>query len=40
MGHYLTGNGVAPDPSKVKSIREMPRPTDKVGVQRFLGMCQ
>ena len=29
-----------PDPSKVAAIKEMPRPTDKAAVQRFLGMCQ
>ena len=40
MGHVLTSNGVAPDPSKVTAITEMPRPVDKAGVQRFLGMCQ
>ena len=40
MGHKLTDKGVEPDPSKVTAIREMPRPTDKAAVQRFLGMCQ
>ena len=39
MGHRLTDKGVEPDPSKVAAIKEMPRPTDKAGVQRFLGMC-
>ena len=29
-----------PDPSKVAAIKEMPRPTDKAAVQRFLGMSQ
>ena len=40
MGHKLTDKGVSPDPSKVVAVREMPRPTNKAGVQRFLGMCQ
>ena len=40
MGHKLTDQGVKPDSDKVSAIRAMPRPVDKVGVQRFLGMCQ
>ena len=40
MGHKLTHKGVEPDPAKVAAIREMPVPTDKAAVQRFLGMCQ
>ena len=40
MGHKLTDKGVELDPAKVAAIREMPAPTDKSGVQRFLGMCQ
>jgi hypothetical protein len=27
-----------PDSTKVKAINEMPNPTDKTGVMRFLGM--
>ena len=40
MGHKLTDKGVEPDPAKVDAITKMPTPTDKSGVQRFLGMCQ
>lgn len=40
MGHKLTDKGVAPDPTKITAVKEMPRPTDKAGVLRFLGMCQ
>lgn len=40
MRHKLTDKGVEPDPSKVEAIKEMPRPADKVAVQRFLGTCQ
>ncbi|CAB4026176.1 Transposon Ty3-G Gag-Pol poly [Paramuricea clavata] len=39
MGHKLTDQGICPDPGKVSAVHEMPRPLDKVGVQRFLGMC-
>ena len=40
IGHKLTNKGVEPDPAKVAAITEMPTPTDKSGVQRFLGMYQ
>ena len=40
MGHKLTDKGVEPDPAKVAAVTEMLTPTDKYGVQRFLGMCQ
>ena len=37
-GHELTSDGVMPDKSKVKAITEMPKPNDKAGVMRLLGM--
>jgi hypothetical protein len=37
-GVRLTRNGVLPDQAKVEAVREMPNPTDKAGVLRFLGM--
>ena len=40
MGHKLKDKGVEPDSAKVAAITEMPAPTDKSGVQCFLGMCQ
>ena len=40
MGHKLTDKGVEPDPAKVDAVTNMLTPTDKSGVQRFLGMCQ
>ena len=40
MGHKLTDKGVELDPAKVDAITKMPTPTDKAGVQCFLGMCQ
>ena len=38
VGHVLTRDGLKPDPMKTKAIREMPPPTDKSGIQRFLGL--
>ena len=38
VGHRLTQEGVKPGIEHVKAITEMPTPTDKNAVQRFLGM--
>ena len=38
LGDLLTDTGVKPDPKKVSAIRNMPKPKDKAGIQRFLGM--
>nr|XP_024003241.1 solute carrier family 12 member 7 [Salvelinus alpinus] len=38
IGHLLTSEGLKVDPGKVAAIKQMPRPTDVQGVQRFLGM--
>ena len=40
IGHIATDKGLRVDPAKVRAIREMPAPTDKVGVQRLLGLAQ
>lgn len=37
LGHVVSSDGLKPDPNKIKSISEMPPPTDKAGVQRLLG---
>lgn len=37
-GHILTSQGIKPDPSKISSIVNMPRPENKEAVMRFLGM--
>ena len=37
-GHVFTRDGLTTDPEKVRAIFDMPRPTDKVGVQRLLGL--
>ena len=38
VGNVFTADGLQVDPEKVKAIREMPTPTCKQDVQRFLGM--
>lgn len=38
MGHMISSEGRGADPNKLKSINEMPPPTDKHGVQRILGI--
>ncbi|XP_028839495.1 uncharacterized protein K02A2.6-like isoform X3 [Denticeps clupeoides] len=38
IGHLLTADGLRVDPEKVRAVRDMPRPVDVKGVQRFLGM--
>ncbi|XP_048004084.1 uncharacterized protein K02A2.6-like [Leguminivora glycinivorella] len=37
LGHVFNKNGMKPDCSKVKAIIEMPSPTDKKSLERFLG---
>ena len=37
-GHIFTRDSLKPDPEKVRAVVDMPRPTDKAGVQRLLGM--
>lgn len=36
----ITKNGIKPDPSKVRALVDMPRPKDREGVIRFLGLVQ
>jgi hypothetical protein len=38
VGHLLTGDGLKPDPDKVRAITDMPEPEDAKAIQRFLGM--
>ena len=38
LGHKLSSTGISPDHQKVKAISEMPKPTSKTDLQRFLGM--
>jgi len=38
IGHMLTPEGVKPDPSKVKAILKMERPSDIAAVRRLVGL--
>ena len=38
LGHRVTTEGIKPMPERVESIRAFPKPDDKAGLQRFLGM--
>lgn len=40
IGHLLTDKGLAPDPSKVCAITNMPTPTNVKSLQQLLGMVQ
>ena len=40
MGHLLSASGTSCDPDKVRAIVDMPTPTDKKSLQRFIGMIQ
>lgn len=37
LGHTFSENGISVDEEKVEAIKDMPRPTNKNDVQRFLG---
>ena len=37
LGHFITQDGLQPDPAKIEAIKEMPSPTDVTGVQRLNG---
>nr|XP_028945303.1 uncharacterized protein LOC114819816 [Malus domestica] len=38
LGHTISGKGVAVDPSKIKAIKDWPRPTSLKGLRGFLGL--
>ena len=38
LGHLLSEEGIKPDPAKVKAMRDMPEPSDKKALMRFLGV--
>ena len=38
MGHIVSAGGMRPDPRKVEAIINMPRPSDRQGFLRLLGM--
>ncbi|MCG8047630.1 MAG: RNase H-like domain-containing protein [Candidatus Thiodiazotropha endolucinida] len=37
VGHILTGQGIKPDPEKVRAVKEMMPPTDVKGLQTYMG---
>ena len=37
LGHVVSSNGIAADPSKVHQVAQWPEPTSQTDVQRFLG---
>uniref|UniRef100_A0A0C9RDU3 Pol_3 protein n=1 Tax=Fopius arisanus TaxID=64838 RepID=A0A0C9RDU3_9HYME len=39
LGHLITENGVIPDPVKIQSLKNMPRPRNAKGVRSFLGFA-
>lgn len=39
LGHICTANGIRPDPSKFKTIKDYPRPHDSDAVRRFVAMA-
>ena len=40
VGHVLTGQGVKPDPEKVRAVKEMPPPTNVKELRTLLGFVQ
>ena len=40
MGHIVSAEGMRPDPRKVEAIVNMPRPSDRQGLMRLLGMIK
>ena len=39
LGHLVSAQGVAVDPSKTDRVRDWPIPQDKLAVQQFLGLA-
>ena len=40
VGHIISAQGLKPDPEKVRAMKNMPPPTSKEDVRRFLGSIQ
>lgn len=39
VGHKVSASGIAPDPEKVRAIRDMPTPQNVADIRHFLGMA-
>ena len=39
LGHITDNNGVKPDPKKIKSVQEFPRPKNEKNIKQFLGLA-
>ena len=39
LGHIISPNGIAPDPTKTSKVKHWPTPTSKAEVQQFLGLA-
>lgn len=39
LGHVVSAKGVSPDPSKIASVRDFPRPTTVKQIREFLGLA-
>ena len=39
LGHIIDKNGVRPDPKKIKSVQEFPRPKNEKNIKQFLGLA-
>ena len=39
LGHIISPNGIAPDPTKTSKVEQWPTPTSKAEIQQFLGLA-
>ena len=39
LGHLVTGNGIAPDPAKIRAVTEWPRPKNLTETRAFVGLA-